>query len=481
MKRLKKILIWFFVIFVVFVIGLYITAALSVSKFKPDLEKILTEEIGFKTKINGSLSVKLLPGISFVINDLRVINNETYLVRIDRAEIAVNFQKLFSSNIEITGLTLLKPQVFVEYNADGSYNFDRPNDTQKKPGTKKNNNQMINLQKVSVGKGTLIYFDNEHGDSLFVKGIRVVSDKVNFSGSLEKLKMKNLLFSGTFDIQSFKFNDLQMDSLQWKVVNRSGKLSIQTLSGHHFKGKSNMKTLIDLNRKPADVTIKSQITGMDIGEFRESAHVADVFFGNLNYDINISFKSFNWTRALNTLNGTINIDGGKLLVQGISVDSIAKTYKESKTFNVAEMATLFLAGPYRSVFAKNIHFARSSGDGDVSMGIERIVSKWTISNGIARAQDVAFRTKKYRFAMTGELDLADENYKDMTISLLNQFGCPALSLQMNGPLSAPDEKIISHLKPKNIDLSLFPADLANSTRNYCEPIYSGSLKHPAVH
>ncbi len=481
MKTFTKVLIWFFSILFVLLIGLYIVASVTVSNFKPRLENILSDEIGYQTKINGDLSLKLLPGVSFIVSDLRVINNETYLVRVEKAELTINGRQLLNSVFEVTGLTLEKPQVFFDYDNNGLFNFDVPDAKRNGKPVKTGTMRQIALRHLTIRDGRLIYFDYQHGDTLIASGIDVNSNEVNISSELNRLNAKSIHFSGPVNIRSVRLNKMRLDSILWKLDIRSGKAIIQTRSDHYFEGKQNGRILIDFTGKPYTVNIQSHIAGLDIGEFREAAHLSDVFFGNLDYDIEIGFRSFNWSRALKSMNGKIKISGKKMLLQGISLDNLVKEYKNNNTFDASGLAALFIAGPFGEVFTKNIQFAPLQSEDSVVMeNITRLVSNWSVHNGIARAEDVAFTTDRYRLALTGSLDLAGGKYDEVMISMLNKFGCPVIGLQMNGLFQSPEYEVVSNVSKWNISVDSFWKDMANSTRKNCNSIYSGSVKPPVV-
>jgi len=459
-----------------------VAASFTISNFKPRLENILSDEIGYQTKINGSLSLKLLPGVSFVINDLRIINNETYLVRVEKAEIAVNGSQLFNSVLEITGLTLEKPQVFFDFDKSGLFNFDLPDMKRNGKPVKTGEKRQIALRHLIIKNGRLIYFDYQHGDTLIVSGIDVNTNEVNISGELSRLNAKSIHFSGPVHIRSVRLNNMRLDSILWKLDFRSGKAVVQTRSDHYFEGRQNGRILIDFTKKPLFVSIQNHIAGLDIGEFREAAHLNDVFFGNVDYDVNISFNSFNWTQALSSMKGEIKITGEKMLLQGISLDDDIVRYLDSKTFDVAGLAAVFTSGPFGAVFTKHIRFAPLQSEDSVMIeNVTRMVSHWKISGGQAHAADVAFATDRYRIALRGNLDLVNADYDDVMISVVNKPGCPAVSLQMNGPFAFPETETLSHISRYSISIDSFWKDLANSTRKNCDNIYSGSIPPPVVH
>jgi len=481
MKKLTKFLVWFFIIIFVLLAGLYIAASYTVRNFRPQLENILSSETGYHTEIKGALALKLFPGVSFIVNDLRVINNETYLVRVEKAEITVNGQKLFNSVFEITGLTLEKPQVFFDYDTTGMFNFEKPDKKQNGRPVKSAEKRQIALNHLLINNGRLIYFDYQHGDTLIATGINLNSEEVNITGSLRKLNAKSINFSGPVTIGSVTLNNLRLDSIHWKMDMRAGKMAVLTHSDHYFEGNQKGRVLIDFTKKPLLVNIQSRIEGLDIGEFMEAAHLNEVFFGNLDYDVNISFNTFNWTRALSSMKGGIKITGKKMLLQGISLDEKILEYKKTRKFDASGLTALFTSGPFGAVFAKNIHFVPLASEDSVAIeNIGRLVANWKITDGIARATDVAFTTEKYRFAVTGDIDLVHDSFNDLTITLVNKFGCPVLGTKMNGPFESPELETDAKVSIWAVHIDTFWKDMATSTRKSCKSIYSGNVKHPEV-
>jgi hypothetical protein len=55
--------------------------------------------------------------------------------------------------------------------------------------------------------------------------------------------------------------------------------------------------------------------------------------------------------------------------------------------------------------------------------IEKLVFNWSLIEGVAKTEDVAFRTKENRLAFSGSINLAKEHYDGLTLGLLNAYGC----------------------------------------------------------
>lgn len=171
--------------------------------------------------------------------------------------------------------------------------------------------------------------------------------------------------------------------------------------------------------------------------------------------------------------------GEDLIIQGIDMNDILTKFKISQQFNIVDLGAVFVAGPYGAVFTKGINIAQmlSSLPGD-STQITKLVSNWSIKNGLSTAQDVAFSTKKYRVAMTGNLDFKNDIYKDVDISLINKDGCAALSQRINGSFIEPETESINAFGVISGPIDNLWKNLNKPLRRPCIPVYAGSVEHP---
>lgn len=478
MHRTIKLLIRGFLLFVIIAVIVFVAASVFINSFKPNLENILSNNIGLETRIDGDISLKITPGLSFIANDLKVLSNETYILRIKKAEISVDYIAIFKSEIDIRALRLQRPQVYIVRNENGNYNFESDHiSTYAHADSSKLHD--FNLSLLRINDGHLLYVDHQYGDTLLVDGINLRSEEIGVAGSLSNIEVDNIMFNGTVSIDRFKLNMLTADSLVFNIDGRGGKMAILPVDNSYYGGKSSGKTILDFTLKPAQLQIQHQITGFDIGMFDKAMQKTNNFKGKLNYKLDITFRSFNWADAKQSLNGTVMIDGEDLQLYGFDIDEVISRFKKSQHFNVVDLGAFFVVGPYGAVFTKGINFAEllSSNLGDSTM-ITKMASNWNIKNGIAHAEDVAFSTINYRMAMDGSLDFRKNRYNNLTIALINKEGCAAVSQVMNGDFSDPETKSINSIGAITRPIDNLWKDLTKPFRNPCTPIYSGSVEHP---
>lgn len=479
MRRLRKILIWFLAIALVFIMGIFIAASVYIKSFKPELERALTENLGMETKIDGPISLKMMPGVSFVASDIKIINKETYLVRMEKIEIAINYLGVFGGPTKIRELHFFKPQVYIVREADGSFNFQsdykdlniaNPNDVK---------SYGIDLRELTVQDGIILYFDRQTGDTLKASGINLNSDHIGLTGIARKIEAQQLSFEGMLAITHFKINLLKADSLNFKVAGRGGKISIQPVDSDYFGGKSSGKAIIDFTPVSPLIQIQHQMIGLDIANYQEATHTGNFLTGKMNYSLDVTFNSFDWQKVAESITGSVIIDAENIVFEGLHIEKILKQYNDSQVFNVKDLGVLFFAGPFRSVFIKNFDPAHLHSDFGTT-NIRHIVSRWNVNKGVANAQDVAFNTEKYRFAVNGSIDFRNDSFNNLTISLVNKKGCSVLSERLNGPCENPETTTASVIMEIPQPVGNYWKELAMPKEEFCTVAYKGSVEAPGL-
>jgi hypothetical protein len=140
---------------------------------------------------------------------------------------------------------------------------------------------------------------------------------------------------------------------------------------------------------------------------------------------------------------------------------------------------IFLAGPYGAAFSRGMDFDRLlSGDNNDMTPVQEMRSNWKIQEGKAISEDVAINTGKYRIAVNGTLDFTSDQYQDLELSIINREGCAAFSQRLNGPFMAPETEGMLNLGLFRGEIDNLEAMLSRPAQGGCEPVYTGSVKHP---
>jgi len=479
MRAFKKFIIWFLIILAGLAVILFVAASVYINHFKPQLEKALTENIGLQTKIDGSISLKVLPGLSFIAKKVRVISNETYVLRVAKTEISVEVVPLFSGEVNVNALHFTEPQVFVIRNEAGIYNYEELYaQVNRKPASKVDKLE-INLEELTITNGNILYVDKGTGDTLHAQGIDVRSNDVGFTGTLDNIKVNQLQFNGLLNIEKFTINKFSVDSLSFAVNGRGGKLKVTDKRKKVYDGTVSGSALFDFNTTPVSVNISHKAENMDSQLLLRSIESDEYLEGRINYKLTLEFKSLDWHNAMLTAQGSINVSGENIVFYGINLDKVLKDFNSTNEFNVINFTAIILAGPYGSVFANGLDFSNllSNYDGERTE-INKLVANWKIKDGKAIAEDVAFKTEKYRIAVDGKLDMVIKSYQDLTIAMVNKSGCAAFSQTISGKFNEPITKswmLQGIVFGSTEDIWKI---LNVPSNKKCTPFYTGSITHP---
>lgn len=145
------------------------------------------------------------------------------------------------------------------------------------------------------------------------------------------------------------------------------------------------------------------------------------------------------------------------------------------------MGGILLAGPLGLAITKGYDYGSAyweSRGGDSA--IKKLISHWTVKNGVAEAEDVALSTAKNRVALKGRLDFVKERFDDVTIAVVDEKGCAVLSQHIHGPFRHPDSEQMIRLR----SIAGPIINLYQKTKKFlgvgeCRTFYAGALKHPS--
>lgn len=475
MRLIRKIFVWTLVIVVPLFIILFIAASVYINNFKDNLERILTDNIGLETKIDGDISLRVTPGLSFVARDLKVISNETYLLKIEKTDISIDYLGVFKSDIDIRALRFIKPQVYVVRDVSGKYNFEseslRDGDT--------DDIHNLNLDEFSITGGRLLYIDNQYNDTLMVDGFDLTSEEIGLTGTATHIDAGNMRLGGIVNVKSLHLNMLRVDSLEFRIDGRGGKIAILPVAHNYLGGTTTGKVIFDFTQTPTFISVEQDVTGLNLDAFSHGMGFQKLFSGNLDYHFDLSFRSFNWSEAKHSITGKAILEGENLTMYGADLDDILTKYKKTQHFNIVDLGALFVAGPYGAVFTKGINFLELlTHDTTKTTTITKLYSNWAVINGVANAQDVAFSTNHYRIAFNGSLDFRNGSYNNVAISLVNIDGCAALTQNLSGPFEIPETESVSSIGMITGSVDNLWKDLTRSFRTPCLPVYKGKVSHP---
>jgi len=165
----------------------------------------------------------------------------------------------------------------------------------------------------------------------------------------------------------------------------------------------------------------------------------------------------------------------------MDIDRVLSSAEQAMQLNLGDLGAFVLAGPLGTAATKGYGF-RGIQESAAQAGetrVTKLVSDWTVRNGIGETKDVAFATRKNRIALKGRLDIVNERFLDVTVAMLDAKGCAKLRQKITGPFRNPQVDKVSALQSAVAPiLGLFEQTRQLLDRSECKPFYTGAVPQP---
>jgi AsmA protein len=328
---------------------------------------------------------------------------------------------------------------------------------------------------IKLKKADLVYEYSK--DTIVTKNLEIELNKIYFNDKNNLNPLATLYTNGRFKSDNIKSSSFNFRDLDFNMNVLNGEYKINSNTARIFG--DNAKGQVKVTASPFADVPKFNITYTDINFLAEkmlSAFNEDqVINGPLKISFNVSSSGSEWDTIVSNMNGTINLSGKNLLLNGLDADEMIDKFKRSQNFNLVDLGAVVLAGPVGLAVTKGTDFASifvfNSGK---STKINEMVSNWTISKGVFNIQDAAFKTNTNRIALTGFIGFTNQNI-DLTIALLDKSGCSTFSQQVYGNLDSPTMGKVNVVGTVLAPVTNLVDDV---TRKDCVVFYTGSVQHP---
>jgi hypothetical protein len=266
-----------------------------------------------------------------------------------------------------------------------------------------------------------------------------------------------------------------------KVTASAGICDIRPFTMKLFGGKGEGGIRVDLSKEIAGYQLSYTLSNFRAEESLAAVTRKKQLSGPMTLSPTLAFRGKDAPGMKRTLSGKVSLRGDDLTLHGLDIDEALSTVNPAQRLNLADVGAFLLTGPLGTAATKGYQFggfSRSAAAGRESR-LTRLVSDWTVRDGVAEAKDVAFATRKNRIAMKGRLDIVNERFVDVTVAVLDEKGCAKLRQKISGPFRDPKlDKVSSLESVVSSMLEIFERTKRTTGRRECEPFYAGSVPHP---
>jgi len=445
-KRLIQVWVSLALLLLVLVLAVKFAGSIWLNGQRAQLERILTDATGFKTRINGTVTATLFPtpgvslgGISMEYNGKTVVAASGFDANFDLLPLFA--RQLVPHEVNIDGLWLQLP---ADELGRPALAFKAGKTSATVAGTP------FGLQiqvpdRIELHNSTIVVSTPKNKELHYIKGLNLAVYPVHNRLALLSNRAEGpddewrLQLYMNFEQAKFDRLDTGSARLEARFGPRSGTAKIN--KANVFDGIANgdlgWKYDGEVPEYQANLTLTDFDAGKSVLLFRSSSFVQ----GRLNVSTNLSGKGSTREQLLASVSGSVKMEGANLDLVSTNLDELVNNIIRSKQYNLADAVAYFFIGPFAVSATKGLDVARASHDltktDTVKNRIKRIHTSWQLSDGIASAKDVALQTERYLLALRGRVNLSKQTFENIEIGVINNQGCAIATQKFYGPIASP--------------------------------------------
>jgi len=444
----------------------------DVNAHKPRLESAASAALGMEVKIGGRLGLGFFPGLLFKLEDVRIRNRGMEVVSAEDTWLWIDILPLLRQEVRIGKIALLQPRISIERGLDGKFNFENPE-------TAGGTIPALNLVRISVADGTLLYTDKQSGEGFEAGHCRLDVDHLRYPGGKSRDLVKHLSIKAEIACGQIRKNDITLSDLRFTVNGKNAAIDLEPVTMRVFGGQGAGSLQADYSGAVPLYRVQYKLSQFNIEEFFMVLLPQKVAEGPMDFSATLSMQGRTVNDLKQTAVGEFSLRGENLTLNGRDLDREVSRYESSQNFSLVDVGAFFFAGPVGLAVTKGYNFASVLQGSAGRSVIRTLVSDWKVERGVALSRDVAIATNKNRVALQGGLDFVNERFDDVTVALIDDKGCIRAQQTIHGAFNNPVVENPSTLKAltgpvvrllKQVG-SLFPGGA-------CEVFYAGSVAPP---
>ena len=462
--------------------GAAVVYLVDVNAHKPRIEAAVSDALGMEFRIQGKAGLRLFPSAGIALSEIRLRNRGAELAAAETLRVGVKLLPLFRREVVVTEILLEKPAIRIEKGTDGKFSYETAPRAAKPPARKgEAPSASLSVGRGAVRSGNIVYVDRKTGTKTEISGIDLTIEDLAIPAAPDAQVSKGISFTGRLRVKEVKGAAYSVADVDAKVTASAGVCDIRPFTMKAFGGKGEGGIRVDLTKEKTGYQVKYTLSNFRVEESLAAVTRKKHLSGPMTLSPDLAFRGKDASEMRRTLSGQVSLRGDDLTLHGLDIDQALSTVEQAQQLNLADVGAFLLAGPLGTAATRGYSYGRVYGSTtqEGESRITRLVSDWTVRDGVAVAKDVAFATRKNRIAMKGKLDIANERFTDVTVAALDEKGCAKLRQKISGSFSDPQMDKVSALESAvSPMLGILERARQMMGRRDCEPFYAGSVPHP---
>jgi AsmA protein len=294
--------------------------------------------------------------------------------------------------------------------------------------------------------------------------------------------LRAVTLHGRIEIDSLQVRGIAFTNVSAPVEGEPGRFTLYPAEVYLRGTKGTARLDMDFTKEPAEHRLEFEHLGVPLSAVYRDKGKEEAFSGSLDVSMKASFQSGGPAGIMNTLDGTFTIKGEDLIQHDFDIDKFLDAYSETQKFKLTDVGAFVFAGPIGVLLTEGYDAAALGyatmwkGEGE----IREVSFRWSIEDGIAHAEDVAFSTRKRRVAFQGNVDLLGRRYDGLRLAVVDKDGCAIFVQEVSGPIDSPTFGKVGVMKTyvtgplRDIWLKMKGVVV----KEQCEAFYDGTVEHP---
>lgn len=496
---MKKVLIGIAAVLAMIVAAamLYV-ATLDFNSYKQQISKAVKDASGLDLVIEGDISPSFSP-VGLSLTGVKVSNPQGFdknpFLTLQSFDVAVELLPLLSQEVKVKYVELSDIDINIIKSKQGALNFAVKTEPAAASGTAKTAGAgeqsgettglpLIMVDKVLLSNVNISYSDLATKTKAKINDIDLTVSNINYDA--RKKGLNAVAFDGDIGIAEVIYGKYVISHMTGTFAFQDAIATVGKLDYSLFDSRATGSAIIDLAGKTPKISFQEKIPALNLAVLAKTLADKNLLEGTVDTNLDLKFSGTDGKAIKKSLSGQVAVVGKEIGIIGYDLDKVLGQYGKSQSLNTVDIAAFVVTGPVGTLLTKggDVGGALAGMRGGRTL-LNDFVLKSDIRNGLAKLSDVALATSKNRLAVNGALDLPREQFKDVSVAVLDAKGCAKYSQTITGSFDKPgikvDQAAVSQVANMVSSFLGKAKGLAGGTgkKECTTPFYQGVVKHPA--
>ena len=438
---------------------------------KRQVQTLVSDALEMEVKVGGRLDIGFFPSLHITMENVQIRNRGSEIVSAAQASLGIELFPLLHKEVRMDSVGLKHVRISIERQRDGRFNFETRTEL-------KRTFPPMDVARVTLSDATLLYTDPQSGKGLEADSCNLDMHHLQLSREKSAAPLESLSFTAVLACGKIPTKNFVLSDVKFSIDGKEGVFDLNPITMRVFGGTGSGNLRADFSGSVPEYHVHYSLSKFHLAEFFKTLSPKNVGDGPMDFSTNLSMKGKTTDETVRSAGGEASLHAHDLTLEIGDIDKELSRYEFSQSFNLVDVGAFFFAGPLGLAVTKGYNFPSIFQSSGGSSQIRTLVSKWKIEHGVAQAKDVAMATKENRIALQGGLDFVNGRFKDVTVALIDEQGCPRVQQKIGGSFSKPEVEKLSILTSLAGPARKLLRQGESLFGGHCEVFYAGSVAPP---